>query len=348
MDKDFRERQEHINSEKTKDNITLRHVLLAEAYHNLFDHAQEEYNQKQIEKKHPERQIKNYLEKVRNTDRKNVAYEIIVQVGDRKNTGTNDYTEINIMKEYLKEFEERNPNFLVFGCYIHRDEATTHMHLDYIPVGHMKKGMEIQNILKQALYEQGYVTAKGKGTAQEQWTRDERAQLERLCHEHGIEIEHKRENREHLETEKYILYSQNKELEKENRKMNDRLDKKELQYRQAEKAEIPPLIPKRTLTGKEVVDYASHKALIDKANAENYRLQRELTDQKNQALSHAFAREQLEKGLRAENARYIERDKEVEILRNILENSDKPKEDYMDFLERDPEYEPDRDITIAR
>ena len=44
MDKDFRERQEHINSEKTKDNITLRHVLLAEAYHNLFDHAQEEYN----------------------------------------------------------------------------------------------------------------------------------------------------------------------------------------------------------------------------------------------------------------------------------------------------------------
>ena len=53
-------------------------------------------------------------------------------------------------------------------------------------------------------------------------------------------------------------------------------------------------------------------------------------------------------GLRAENARYIERDKEVEILRNILENSDKPKEDYMDFLERDPEYEHDRDITIAR
>ena len=130
--------------------------------------------------------------------------------------------------------------------------------------------------------------------------------------------------------------------------MNDRLDKKELQYRQAEKAEIPPLIPKRTLTGKEVVDYTAHKALIDKANAENYRLQRELTDWKNQALSHAFAREQLENGLRAENARYIERDKEVEILRNILENSDKPREDYMDFLERDPEYEHDRDITIAR
>ncbi len=269
---------------------------------------------------------------MRNDNRKNEGYEVIVQIGDRKSTGhENTKKEQEIYKEYLKEFQERNNNLYIFGAYIHNDEETTHMHIDYIPFGKMKKGMEVQNSYKQAMYEMGFITAKGLGTAQEQWTRNEREEFERLCRDRGINIEHKKENREHLEKELYILRSQNEELEKENRKMLEKIYKKQKEYRDINKAEIKAVEPRKTISGKKIVDFEEYKATIDKMNAENYELKQEVIHWKERALAHADARERLEKGIKAENARYIEKDIEVEQLREILEKSQKPQTDYIDW-----------------
>ena len=74
-------------------------------------------------------------------------------------------------------------------------------------------------------------------------------------------------------------------------------------------------------------------------NAENYKLRNEVSMWRDRSMTHAEARERLEQSLRAENERYVERDIEVEQLRNILQFSKKPKEDYI-LWEKDHDYEP--------
>jgi len=263
---------------------------------------------------------------------------VLVQLGDRNNRPS-DKEAVEIMTDYVTEFRERNPNLHIVGAYIHLDEASPHLHLDYIPLGHLKTGMEIQNSLKQALAEQGYTTQKGLGTAQEQWTRAERGQLELLCKAHHIEIEHKKENREHLDKETYILLSQKKELEKENEKVISILDRLERKYKDIERSEVKPATPHKTFTGHNIIDFAEHKSIVDKMNAENYKLRNEVSMWRDRAMTHAEARERLEQSLRAENERYVERDIEVEQLRNILQFSKEPKEDYI-LWEKDHDYEP--------
>ena len=70
------------------------------------------------------------------------------------------------------------------------DEATPHLHIDYIPVAHAyKNGMEIRNSLTKALQQMGFAKAVSK-TKNETvaWQERERSYLTELCKEHGIEI----------------------------------------------------------------------------------------------------------------------------------------------------------------
>ena len=41
-----------------------------------------------------------------------------------------------ILDEYARSFQERNPNLYLFHAVLHMDEATPHLHLDYIPIAH--------------------------------------------------------------------------------------------------------------------------------------------------------------------------------------------------------------------
>ena len=63
------------------------------------------------------------------------------------------------LKEYMEDFQERNPNFYVFNAVMHLDEATPHLHINYIPLGHFFNGLEKRNAMARALEEMGY----GKG-----------------------------------------------------------------------------------------------------------------------------------------------------------------------------------------
>ena len=50
--------------------------------------------------------------------------------------------------KYVEGFEERNPNLKLIGAYIHMDEASPHLHLDYVPVAHgYSRGLETRNSL---------------------------------------------------------------------------------------------------------------------------------------------------------------------------------------------------------
>lgn len=288
FDKDFRAREEHIDPGLSDRNIELEHIPLAEAYKNLFSAARDNYNKKQVEKGHPERQMQEsylaHLQSEKSNHRHNIAYEMIIQIGDRRTTGIeNDDREVDILTEYYKSFKERNSeNMCVTWAVIHRDEinGTTHMHLGYIPVAHgCKRGLEVQNSLTKALKEQGLETDKD-GTAQKKWTERERLELERITREHGVEVEHKNERREHLEKERFILFNQNQEISQEldlkrgvleevSRELDSKraeLDKKERELRGLAKNPLKMDVQARGLK-KDMVSRADYDALARQANA---------------------------------------------------------------------------------
>ena len=196
--------QKHIDHARTTNNEILIHEPIPDAYHRIFDAAVEKWNAMQ---KNAERRVKNYLTKIkRDGNGKKTAYEIIVQLGTAADSGTDDEDAAAVLHEYARDFQRRNPSLVVVGAYIHHDEATSHLHLDYIPVAqHSERGMETQVSLTGALAELGYVGTNRKNTAQIQFQMAERAELARLARQHGIEIAQNvvSERRAHLETKKF-------------------------------------------------------------------------------------------------------------------------------------------------
>lgn len=186
----------NVDASKSCNNIWFAHQDIAEAYQTCFGSAQEEYNARQ---KRSDRKIKgsyfNYLfgkepcgTVQTSSDKRKSFYEDLVQIGTKEDTGVNSAdaeVATECLTEYMKGFQERNPNFYVFNAVIHLDEATPHLHIDYIPFGHYKRGMSKQNGIAQALKEMGYGTGKD---AISRWREQERKILEEICNNRGIEI----------------------------------------------------------------------------------------------------------------------------------------------------------------
>ena len=195
---------------RTPDNITFIAQPIAEAYDQLFRESTERYNAKQTRN---DRKISNYYEHlfgckpcstitVNALDQKSF-YEVIVQVGKKEDTGIgtgDDKIVAEILKEYMEGFQKRNPNFYVFNAVLHMDEATPHLHFDYIPVGHYKRGQDTQNGIAQALKEMGWGGGK---MAIARWRDSETEVLNNICREHGIEPLPPEESRGTLEVEEY-------------------------------------------------------------------------------------------------------------------------------------------------
>ena len=128
-------------------------------------------------------------------DKRKSFYEGVVQIGKREDSGygTEDFQLVaDCLKEYMEGFQNRNPNFYVFNAVLHMDEATPHLHIDYIPVGHYKRGQDTQNGIAQALKEMGF--GEGK-QAIARWRATEVEVLNAICLEHGIEISEPKKSR---------------------------------------------------------------------------------------------------------------------------------------------------------
>ena len=174
FNKNFRAKEEHISPDLSDRNIVLHQEDLRKAYEAEFGQAVKNYNQSQVDKGHPERQIDDYLKKIGEDKQKNVLYEHIIQFGDRNSVGVNGSSSnhIEAMKDFVKGWDDRNPNMHLVGAVIHRDEkeGTDHLHLMYFPVARdMERGLEVQNGYKQALKQMGFETKAKERTAQMQW-----------------------------------------------------------------------------------------------------------------------------------------------------------------------------------
>lgn len=188
----------NIDEDRIEWNVTYISQSLEEAYRIQFGPAVDEYNSKQ---KRSDRKIENYLNKIKNSgNNEKVFYETVVQIGKRTDTGVLDENgELSheaeeakmVLDEYARTFQERNPNLYLFNAVLHMDEATPHLHLDYIPVAHgYKTGLGTHNSLTKGLQEMGIAPAVSKtDTETMHWQERERSFLTELCREHDIEIE---------------------------------------------------------------------------------------------------------------------------------------------------------------
>lgn len=69
-----------------------------------------------------------------------------------------------VLKDYVKMFQLRNPQLYVIGAYIHLDEETPHLHLNFVPwVSGCKRGLETKTSLRQHLLPED-LQARVKGT----------------------------------------------------------------------------------------------------------------------------------------------------------------------------------------
>lgn len=171
---------------------------LRDAYEKCFGQALRDYNATQ---KRKDRQKDDYLKEIENSGNKEKTfYENIVQIGKKTDTPVTDengtLTEeakaaIEVLDRYAKTFQERNPNLYLFNCVMHLDEATPHLHIDYIPVAHgYKNGMKTRNSLTKAFQQMGFAKAVSrKQNETVAWQERERKYLTELCREQGIEIE---------------------------------------------------------------------------------------------------------------------------------------------------------------
>ncbi|MEY8236220.1 plasmid recombination protein [Lachnospiraceae bacterium 66-29] len=188
----------NVVPERTAWNRIYMQESLKDAYEKCFGQALRDYNATQ---KRKDRQKNDYLKEIENSGNKEKTfYENIVQIGKKTDTPVADengvMTEaakaaIEVLDRYARTFQERNPNLYLFNCVMHLDEATPHLHIDYIPVAHgYKNGMKTRNSLTKAFQQMGFAKAVSrKQNETVAWQERERGYLTELCREKGIEIE---------------------------------------------------------------------------------------------------------------------------------------------------------------
>ncbi len=172
---------------------------IREVYHELFDEALERYNSKQTRR---DRKIEDYYEKIRSGKQEKPFHEIILQIGDKDNMGATTkegQMAAKILDEYMKDFQRRNPTLRVFSAHLHMDEATPHLHIDFVPyTTGSKRGLDTRVSLKQALSALGFKGGTRMETELNQWVAAEKQQLASIMLEHGIEWEQKGTHEKHL------------------------------------------------------------------------------------------------------------------------------------------------------
>lgn len=188
--------------ESSRKNVICRNIPIQDAYNQIFGKALSEYNQRQINVNHPERQIKNYYDHISRSKQEKPFYEFVVAFGNMNDKDTEIYPVLQrCLDEYITNFDERNPNFKVFQKIVHLDEkGIDHAHLDFIPVStHNKRGLSVKNSFRGALKEMGYT---GK-TAFLDWRQSEEKYMAEILERHGLEFERGSGRDEHLNVRQY-------------------------------------------------------------------------------------------------------------------------------------------------
>lgn len=218
---------ENVDRERTQYNVEYINEPIKQVYHEMFDEALQRYNDKQNRN---DRKIDNYYEKIRMSKQEKLFHELIIQIGNKDDMASDSYmgdVAKRILDEYFKGFQERNPNLRVFSAHLHMDEATPHLHIDFVPfTTGSTRGLDTRVSLKKALEAQGFKGGSRGDTEWNQWVNSEKEQLAKVMEEHHISWEKKGTHEEHLSVMDFKKQERARELEKLETKVED----KKLEY----------------------------------------------------------------------------------------------------------------------
>ncbi len=195
-------------------NVTYCNEDIRQVYHELFDEAVARYNEKQTRK---DRCIGDYYEKIRSGKQEKPFHEVILQIGNKDDcaAGSPDgELARKVLDEYMRAFQERNPSLRVFSAHLHMDEATPHLHIDFVPyTTGSKRGLDTRVSLKQALAVMGFTGGTRSDTEWNQWVAMEKRYLAGAMERNGIEWEQKGTHEEHLDVLDFKKQVREKEVQ---------------------------------------------------------------------------------------------------------------------------------------
>ena len=204
---------ENVDSSRTPLNIEYHNEDIRAVYHELFDDALAHYNEKQTRR---DRVIDDYYEKIRTGKQEKLFEELIIQIGNKDDmnaTSENGQLARQMLDEYMQSFQQRNPTLRVFSAHLHMDEATPHLHIDFIPfTTGSKRGLETRVSLKKALEALGFMGGTKSHTELNQWIESEKQVLASIMARHDIEWEQKGTHEEHLSVLDYKKQERSKEV----------------------------------------------------------------------------------------------------------------------------------------
>ena len=142
-------KNEEIDLSLSQYNITLvgtKNIVkdIKDFYKTEFGEALYNYNKKQNRE---DRKIIDYLEKMNNDTKSNIAVEMIFQIGDKQDwenaTMEDKQKTIDIFKKAIPILQEKN--IKCFNASVHLDETSPHLHLLAVPVVEKQtRGLEKQ------------------------------------------------------------------------------------------------------------------------------------------------------------------------------------------------------------
>ena len=214
---------ENVNADRSHLNIDYCNENIKKVYHELFDEALGRYNAKQTR---ADRKIENYYEKIRSSKQEKPFHELILQIGDKENMSAeseNGQLARQVLDEYYRGFQERNSQLRVFSAHLHMDEATPHLHIDFVPfTTGSKRGLDTRVSLKQALAAQGFKGGSRSETEWNQWVQSEKKQLAAVMERYGIKWERKGTQEKHLSVLDYKKQQRTEEIERLENKITDK------------------------------------------------------------------------------------------------------------------------------
>ena len=204
---------ENVDSSRTPLNVEYCNEDIRAVYHELFDDALAHYNEKQTRR---DRVIDDYYEKIRTGKQEKPFEELIIQIGNKDDmnaSSENGQLARQMLDEYMQSFQQRNPTLRVFSAHLHMDEATPHLHIDFIPfTTGSKRGLETRVSLKKALEALGFTGGTKSHTELNQWIEAEKQALASIMARHDIEWEQKGTHEEHLSVLDYKKQERSKEV----------------------------------------------------------------------------------------------------------------------------------------
>ena len=311
----------NVDRSRSGQNVTFCNEDLKKVYHELFDEALAAYNAK---KKKTRDKIPDYYEHIRQSKQEKLFHEAVFQIGNLTDCGCGSpegERAAAALKEFAASFQERNPYLRVFNMVLHMDEATPHLHVDFVPVAtEQSRGLSTRVSMKQALKQQGFEGLGRKQTEWKAWMEREKEALMEIAQAHEFEIISLGGGRERMELPEYRAAAQRLEavqeqviaaeqeiatLEKQRKALQGNV--KLLKAVEKVKPDLDAIQPEKTLTGavkgvtveqvKElkaaVIRGAAAEQKVRELKVENQQLQQKIPSVK-EKLKEAQERQRLE------------------------------------------------------